>query len=185
MRKIDREEIEDYQTYSDGRELTRPIALAAKAERRIQVGEYFTFLFENRETVRYQIQEMLRIERIVRDTEIQHEITTYNELLYDGGRLGCTFLIGIDDPEERDVKLRAWLGLTERIYATLPDGTRVRPTFDARQVGDDRLSAVQYLMFPLGGTAPVALGIDLEGTETDAALTEVQRQALQADLDEA
>ena len=184
MRKIAISEIVDFQTYSDRRDETRPSALLAKKARRIQVGEHFTFLFENRETVRYQIQEMTRAEKIVGEAEIQHELDTYNELLHDGGKLGCSLLIGIDDPAERDEKLTAWLGLVSRIYATRPDGTKVRPGYDERQVGDTRLSAVQYLSFAIGSEAPIALGIDLPGAECETTLSEEQRGALQSDLDE-
>lgn len=183
MRKIERSEIVDFQTYNDRREETRPAVLAAKAVRRLNIGEYLTFLFENRDTVRYQVQEMMRTEKIVREAEIQHEVDTYNELLHPRGTLGCTLMIGIDDPAERDVKLREWLGLPERLYARLEDGTRVRATFDPRQVGDDRLSAVQYLSFELGAVAPVALGADLDALTVDVELTAEQRAALQSDLD--
>jgi len=184
VRTIELSEIVDYQTYSDRRDETRPVALAAKKARRVEVGEHFTFLFENRETVRYQIQEMTRAEKIVREAEIQHELDTYNELLHDGGKLGCSLLIGIDDPAERDEKLTAWLGLVSHIYAKLADGTKVRPGFDERQVGDTRLSAVQYLSFAIGPDAPVALGIDFPGVEREATLSDEQRAALQSDLDE-
>jgi hypothetical protein len=67
----------------------------------------------------------------------------------------------IDDPAVRAVKLREWLGLPRPVYASLEDGTRVRPTFDPRQVGTERVSSVQYLKFPVRGRAPVAVGIDL------------------------
>ncbi|MBX3273557.1 MAG: DUF3501 family protein [Sandaracinaceae bacterium] len=183
MRPIERAEIVDWQTYEDGREATRPAALAAKDLRRVQLGEHFTFLFENRDTIRYQIQEMMRVEKIVREADIEHEIATYNELLFDDGRLGCSLLIGIDDPEERAHLLTEWLGLPEHLYAELPDGTRVRPEFDARQVGETRLSSVQYLAFRLGRTAPVALGVDHPKIRARVALTDVQRAALQSDLE--
>lgn len=185
MKKVERSEIVDYATYTDTRDETRPRALEAKARRRIMVGESFTFLFENRETVRYQVQEMMRVERIVRESEIQHELDTYNELLHPGGALGCSLLIGIDDPDERDRKLREWLGMTEHVYASLPGGERIRPAFDARQVGDDRLSSVQYLRFDLGGVTPVAIGIDMEALSVEAELSEEQRAALAEDLAEA
>lgn len=184
MRKIERSEIVDYETYADHRLETRPLAIEVKRVRRIHAGEHFTFLFENRETVRYQVQEMMRIERIVREPEIQHELDTYNELLHEGGTLGCTLFIEIDDPVERDQKLTAWKGLVAHVFATLPDGTRIRPTYDKRQVGEERLSSVQYLAFELGPKAPIAIGVDLSGAEAEATLTGEQRAALQADLDE-
>lgn len=182
MRQVERDEIVDYVTYGEQRERIRASALAAKSLRRILVGENFTFLFENHETVRYQIQEMMRVERIVKEEDIQHEIDTYNELLHPGGTIGCTLLIGIDDETERDTKLREWLGLNETIYAKRVDGTRVKPTWDPRQVGQSRLSSVQYLSFELGPEAPVAIGISMPGAEAETELSKAQRKALEDDL---
>ena len=182
MKPVERSEILDYVTYGERRSGIRAEALQAKSERRILVGEHFTFLFENHRTVRYQIQEMLRVERIVKEDDIQHEIDTYNELIHPPGTLGCTLLIGIDDEAERDEKLNAWLGLNEHIYATLPDGTRVLPKWDPRQVGETRLSSVQYLRFELGAEPPTAIGIDMPGIEAETTLTEAQRSALRSDL---
>jgi hypothetical protein len=182
VRPVERAEILDYVTYSEQREQIRATALRAKSVRRILVGEHFTFLFENRETVRYQVQEMMRVEKIVKEDDIQHELDTYNELIHPRGTIGCTLLIGIDDEEERDVKLREWLGLNDHIYARMADGTRVAPTWDPRQVGDTRLSSVQYLSFALGDEAPVAFGISMPGIEAETELSESQREALQSDL---
>ena len=182
MKPVERSEIVDFQTYNDGRDQSRPAALAAKALRRVVVSENFTFLFENRETVRYQVQEMMRAERIVREADIEHELKTYNELLGGEGELGCTLLVTIDSEQERDVKLRAWLDLNRRLYAKLSDGSLVRPTFDPRQVGDERLSSVQYLKFPVGPQAPVAIGVEGDAA-AECVLDDEQRGALQADLD--
>ena len=182
MKPVLRSELLDYVTYGEQREAIRASALRAKSVRRVLVGEHFTFLFENRETIRYQVQEMMRIERIVKEDDIQHELDTYNELLHPTGSLGCTLLVGIDDEAERDAKLRAWLGLNEHIYAKLPDGRLVAPTWDPRQVGEDRLSSVQYLAFELGSEAPIAIGIRMPGVEAETRLSDGQREALQSDL---
>ena len=182
MKHVQRSEILDYVTYGEQREAIRDSALRAKSVRRILVGEYFTFLFENHETVLYQVQEMMRIEHIVKEEDIQHELDTYNELIHPAGTIGCTLLVGIDDEELRDQKLREWMGLNEHIYARLPDGSVARPSWDARQVGDTRLSSVQYLSFPLGLEAPVALGIGMPGIEAETELSEAQRDALRSDL---
>jgi Protein of unknown function (DUF3501) len=80
------------------------------------------------------------------------------------------------------MKLREWLDLPHHVYARLEDGTRVRPTFDPRQVGTERLSSVQYLKCAVGGRVPVALGIDLPAIAAETALTPEQRRALEADL---
>ena len=84
--------------------------------------------------------------------------------------------------EKRAEKLRAWLGLPAALYAELEDGTRVRATYDERQVGEDRLSSVQYLKFPVGAFAPQALGVDHPELVLEASLTPPQREALQEDL---
>ena len=182
MKRVERSELLDYITYGEQRERIRASALSAKSVRRVLVGEYFTFLFENRETVRYQIQEMMRVEHIVKEEDIQHELDTYNELIHPKGSIGCTLLVGIDDEAERDLKLQAWLDLNEHIYARLPDGSMVRPTWDARQVGEDRLSSVQYLTFALGDEPPTAIGIEMPGVEAETELSESQREALRSDL---
>jgi len=88
MRPIARDEIVDYATYEDGREAFRARVLTAKHPRRVHLGEYLTLLFENPLTVRYQIQEMIRVERIVREAAVRHEIDTFNELLGGVGELG-------------------------------------------------------------------------------------------------
>ena len=182
MKPVERSELLDYVTYGEQRDAIRGSALRAKSVRRVLVGEHFTFLFENRETVLYQVQEMTRIEHIVKEEEIQHELDTYNELIHPAGTVGCTLMVGIDDEQLRDQKLQEWMGLNEHIYAKLPDGSLVRPTWDPRQVGDTRLSSVQYLSFALGPEAPVAIGIETPGIEAETQLSDAQRDALLADL---
>jgi len=182
MRTVQRSELLDLQTYDRERDRMRPAAMEAKELRRIHVGPHLTFLFENHETVRYQVHEMLRAERLFREAEIAHELDTYNELLGGPGELGCTLLIEIADPKDRDEKLRRWLRLVEHLYVRLPDGTRVRAAFDPRQVGEDRLSSVQYLRFPVQGRAPVAVGCDHPDLAAETVLAPPQAAALAEDL---
>jgi len=186
MKPVERHEILDYVTYEESRDAVRQAAMRAKADRRIHVGSSLTFLFETHETIRYQIQEMMRVERIVREADIVHEIETYNEVLGGPGELGCTLLVEIDDPLGRAEKLTRWVDLPGRLYARLPDGKWVRPTFDPRQVGEGRVSSVQYLKFAVGPRAPVAIGCDHPDPELrhETVLTEIQRAALQRDLAE-
>jgi hypothetical protein len=182
MRPIVREEILDYVSYSEKRDQIRDEAMKHKNARRVHLGEHLTFLFENRETVRYQIQEMMRVEQIVKESDIQHEIDTYNELVGGPGELGCSLLIEIDDPRERDDLLRAWLGLPAHIYLELEDGDKSYAVFDQRQVGDTRLSSVQYLKFDTKGRLPVAVGADHPELTDEVKLNDSQRQALAEDL---
>ena len=81
MRAVERNEILDYVTYGEERSTILEDVLEQKKPRRIHVGDYLTFLFENHDTVRFQIQEMIRVELIVKESDIQHEVDTYNELL--------------------------------------------------------------------------------------------------------
>lgn len=185
MKKVQRQELLDLQTYDRERDRIRPAAMAAKDLRRVHVGPHLTFLFENRETVRYQVHEMMRAERLFREAEIAHELDTYNELLGGPGELGCSLLIEIADPEERDQKLRRWVKLLDHLYARLPDGRRVPCTFDPRQVGDDRLSSVQYLRFDVKGVAPASIGCDHPDVSAETVLDPAQRQALAQDLADA
>jgi hypothetical protein len=182
MRPVRREEILGLQAYERSRDEIRAGVLEAKRKRRVHVAGVLTFLFENTATMRYQIQEMVRAERMTGEPEIAHEIETYNGLLGAKGELGCSLLIEITDPEERDRKLRDWLALPRHLYVKVEDGTRVRARFDPSQVGADRLSSVQYLKFDVGGRAPVAVGVDLPQLTGESALDAEQRAALAADL---
>ena len=148
----------------------------------MHIGEYLTLLFENHLTMQYQIQEMVRTERMVKESDIQHEIDTYNEVLGGEGEFGCTLLIEIDDPAIRDVKLKEWWALPEKMYLLLEDGTRIWATFDERQRGDDRVSSVQYLKFNTGGRVPVAVGVGLPTLQSETELSPEQRRSLEEDL---
>ncbi len=181
MRAVRREEIMPVDAYQASREEIRKAILEVKRRRRVTAG-VLTFLFENPDTVRYQVQEMARAERLFRPEEIQHELDTYNELLGGPGELGCSLLIEIADPAERDAKLRAWKDLPRHLYAVRADGRRAPARFDPRQIGDDRLSSVQYLRFEVAAAAPVALGCDLPGLELETPIPPEQRAALAADL---
>lgn len=180
-RLIQRADIVDYQTYEDDRPARRAVAMALKEPRRIRFGP-LTFLFENRETLTYQVQEIMRTERIVREADIVAEIDTYNRILGAPGELGCVLLVGIDDIEERRRRLVEWVGLEHRLYARLADGSKVIARHDGDQVSDGKLSAVQYLWFALA-EAPVALGTDFPPLAGEVVLSDEQRAALQADLD--
>ena len=148
MRLIELSDIRNIADYEAERESLRPAMIALKDRRRITAGGHLTFLFENRETVRYQIQEMMRIERIVKPAEIAREVATYNELIPARGELSASLLIEYETPQERDFELRRLLGLHRHIWLEA-GGERVPAVFDSRQIGETRLSAVQYLKFRL------------------------------------
>ena len=182
MNPVRREELVDYVTWSERRPAELARILPIKAARRVHLGPELTLLFENRDTIRYQVQEMMRVERIVREADVRHELETYNELLGGPGELGVTLLIEIDDPRRREEQLPRWLDLPQSLWLELEDGTRVHPHVDPRQIGETRVSAVQYLRFSVGRRAPVAAGTDFPELALRVALAPEQRAALAEDL---
>jgi hypothetical protein len=183
MKPVERNSLLDYVTYEERRNEIRARVLEVKRVRRVHVGDVLTFLCENADTVRYQVQEMMRAEKIVKEVDVRHELDTYNELLGGAGEIGCTLLIEIGDPVERAAKLGAWLELPWHIYATLEGGEKVYAQFDDRQISDGRLSSVHYIKFPVRGRVPVAFGVDLGGDlQGETALTAETREALRSDL---
>jgi len=182
VKPIERNEIIDYLTYEARRDALRDEVMAAKALRRVHIGEYLTLLFENHLTMKYQIQEMVRVERLVKEADIQHEIDTYNEVLGGDGEFGCVLLIEIDDPAVRRMRLKEWWALPEHMYLLLEDGTRIRATFDERQRGEDQVSSVQYMKFKTGARVPIAAGVDLPMLQAETELTSEQRSVLKQDL---
>lgn len=182
MRKVERSQLVDWMTYVERRDTIRAEALSAKEARRVHVGEHLTFLFENATTIRYQVQEMMRVERLVREADIQHELDTYNALIGGQGALGCTLLVEIEDEKERDVKLREWLTLPEHVYVKLASGALVHADVDEEQRSRGRLSSVQYLKFRVGTDVPVAVGCDHPALKCETVLSTPQVAALRADL---
>jgi hypothetical protein len=182
MTPLRRDQILDYVTYEEQRPGLRPFFMEQRNARRVPLGAVLTLSFENTETVRYQVQEMIRSERMVREADIQHEIDTYNDLLGGPGELGAVLMIEIEDPAERDRCLSRWLDLPQHVYVRLEDGTRIAARYDPRQVGDTRLSSVQFLKFQTDGRVPVAVGCDHPDLRVEAQLTDAQQAALRADL---
>ncbi len=150
MKPVTLKEIIPYEQYEILRPRLRPLIIAEKERRRLAVGEHLTLLFENGQTVWYQVEEMVRSERIRDEDAIRHEIDTYNELLPRPGELTATMLIEYSDDAQRDYALRALVGLERHFWVRIGD-RREPARFDTRQIATDRVSAVQFVRFPLGG----------------------------------
>jgi hypothetical protein len=153
LQTIDISEIKNIAEYELERPAWRPVVMALKERRRIRVGDHLTFLFENRDTVRYQIQEMMRIERLVKPREVAHEVETYNELIPKPGELSASLLIEYETPGERAVKLRELLGLEDHVWLAVNGAPPSCARFDDRQISTGRISSVQYLKFKLAPEA--------------------------------
>ena len=182
MRHVQRSQILDRARYEQTRTFSQAAVMEIKRKRRVHVAGCLTFLFENTTTIWYQIQEMIRAERIDREADIRHELDTYNALLGGRGQLGCVLLIEIDDAVLRDRRLREWRALPAYVYVRCEGGATVRPTVDPAQIDERRISAVQYLKFPLDDWRPLAVGCDLPGLVAETMLNREQRDALNDDL---
>jgi hypothetical protein len=139
----------DLAAYEQIRERFRARIIAEKKNRRFDVGEEMSVVFENHDTVLFQVQEMLRTERITSPPGIAHEIETYNDLIADADELSATLFVEIPDKETRDRRLVELAGL-ESAVALDVGGTFIPAAFDERNKVADRTLAVHYLKFPLG-----------------------------------
>lgn len=136
-------------------ELARPEfrkrVIESKQRRRIALGPLMTLVFENRDTVQFQIQEMLRVERIVRPDKVEDEIRVYNDLLPGPGEIAATLFIEITDASQVQPVLDGFVGLDEPGKLVLLAGGETFPArFAPGQSREDRISAVHYIRFELG-----------------------------------
>jgi hypothetical protein len=142
-------ELLDLVAYEKARGRYLPRVIEYKRARRVPVGDELTFVFESRETVRFQVQEMLRAERTVDDAGIQDELDVYNELIPRDGELSATLMIEIEDAAQVRSVLDRLIGIDEHVWLDVGDAS-VRARFDPKQFQQDRIAAVQFVRFPLG-----------------------------------
>lgn len=154
---IPRSSILDLGDYERQRDDIRRSAIAARAVRRVPLGPSATVSFENRETVAYQIQEMLRAERIAKDAEVQHEIETYSDLLPAPDELSATLMFEFPEAEGRALRLHELVGFEDHLHLAFDGAGRAQAFFDRRQIDADRLSAVQFIRFPIDAAQREAL----------------------------
>jgi len=193
MKKIERSEILDLGAYEDVRERFRRRIIDMKKHRRVAVGDHMTFIFENRDTMLFQIQEMLRVERITSEKGIAHEIETYNSMVPGDGELFATLMIEYADRDERHKMLNELAGLRNHVWLIAGD-RRVQGDIELLPgEEEDRLPAVNYVRFEVGaGAAEVlrdaaqraALQVDHPAYEASTDLPAETRRSLADDLDE-
>jgi Protein of unknown function (DUF3501) len=194
VRLLGPEEIVERDRYEALRGEYRARVIALKRDRRVGVGDRVTLVFENRETLRFQVQEMLRVERIDSKEAIQAELDVYNELMPKEGELSATLFIEITESARIKPELERLLGIDAHVALVLGEGadeTALRAQFDARQLEADRISAVQYLRFRLDSRAAARLRdrevrarlrIDHPNYNAEAEISEPLRAQLLADL---
>ena len=191
---LTRSDLWSLEEYASRRQTFRAEVIAHKKLRNIALGPHATLYFEDRLTMRYQIQEMLRVERIFEAAEIEEELVSYNPLIPDGSNWKATFMIEYGDVEERKVALATMGGIEQTVWVRVGEsGEKILAITneDMERTRDEKAAAVHFMRFELGADEVAALksgeslfmGIDhasLPGTYEVAAH---QRAALIADLD--
>jgi hypothetical protein len=149
LKPLERSDLLDLVAYEKARPEILARTIRLKRARRVGVGDRLTFVFENRDTVFFQVQEMLRVERIAHDDKIQHELDVYNALVPGAHELSATLLVEIPDRAGIREELDRLVGIDEHVFLDVGDAT-VQASFDPKQFEQDRISAVQYVRFALG-----------------------------------
>ena len=192
MRPLTPGEILNLYEYEKARDERRRAVIALKADRRVTVGGYLSFVFENRETVWFQIQEMVRAERIVDDGKVAEEVAVYNALLPRPGELAATMFIEIGDAARIKPVLDALQGIDTGRHVRLEVGPHVVPgVFEAGHSDEERgkLSAVHFVRFALPpaarrlfAEAEVALVVEHPADPGRTVLAPATRRSLADDL---
>lgn len=191
MRKISLDEIQGLERYEQGREQFRRRIIDLKKQRRVSVGDRVTLVFENHDTMLFQVQEMLRAERIVDVDKVRDEIEVYNALVPDPGELSATLLIEITESDRIRDELVRLIGIDEAVRLEIGDRFAIRGQFEPGHSKEDKLSAVQYVRFVfddaaraafVSGTEPVRLVIEHPSYRHAAVLTDPVRASLAQDL---
>jgi hypothetical protein len=170
MQKLSRDDLFTLEKYAEVRPEFRARVMAHKKNRQLPIGPNATLYFEDALTMQYQIQEMLRIERIFEASGIQEELDAYNPLIPDGSNWKATFMMEYPDEEERRVQLKKLLGIERHVWAQVADFARITPVADEdlEREDEDKTSSVHFLRFELTAEmaeavkngAPVSMGID-------------------------
>ena len=192
MKPVEISEILDLVAYEKARDTRRRSVIELKRQRRVTVGRYVSFVFENRETVWFQIQEMVRAERIVDAAKILDEVEVYNSLLPGPGELAATMMIEISEASEIKPVLDKLLGIDTRDYVRLEVGPHVVVgDFESGHSDEElgKLSAVHFVRFALPSPAvrlfsetEVALVVDHPHERARTVLSEETKRALAQDL---
>jgi hypothetical protein len=190
MKPVARDELLELGAYESIREQFRARVIAEKRARYVALGERMTLLFENHDTVLFQIQEMLRTERITQEPAIAHEIATYNELIPGDGELSATIFIEYPDAREREQMMVRLAGVEDKFYLSV-GGERAVLVPDSRGTDPTRTMAVHYVKFRLGepasdalarGDTDVRVGVDHAAYRAEAVLSRETLASLRRDL---
>jgi hypothetical protein len=192
MRPLSMQDLWPASVYESVRDEFRREVIAAKQHRRVHVGPFITLIFENRLTVKFQVQEILRAERVTAPEAMAEELDGFNGMLPAKDELSATLMVELTGPEpEVASQLRKLSGLSGHLFFETA-GLRRAAQFDVGRDDGQRISAVQYVRFPMAGMAghlldmahPVSLEVDHPNYQHRTILSESVRRSLAADLDE-
>jgi hypothetical protein len=193
MKPLTQDDLYTLEAYARERGAFRERVLAHKQARKVHLGEHVTLLFEDRLTIQYQIQEMLRVERIFEAEGIAEELGAYNPLIPDGANLKATMLIEYGDPEVRKRELARLRNIEDHIHLEVDGAGRTTAIADEdlERSNEEKTSAVHFLRLELTpemvsawkSGASVHLSCDHENYSERVTLDERQHQALMADFD--
>jgi len=192
MPRIDRASLMPLETYARERPQFRAKVIAHKKHRTVHLGEHVTLIFEDELTIRYQVQEMLRIERIFEEEGIKEELAAYNPLVPDGRNLKATMMIEYPDPDERARQLAELIGIEDKAWIQVGAHERVWAVADEDldRENEHKTSAVHFLRFELDEATAQALkkgagltiGIDHPRYSATLELPSAVRDSLAGDL---
>ena len=176
MEKLNKSDLFSLEEYSINRDSFRKKVLEEKQHRKVYIGEHVVLLFENKNTIQYQIQEMLRIEKIFDAEGIQEELDAYNPLIPDGSNLKAVMLIEYPDVEERKEKLKILKGIEKKIWIKVGSHNKVFAIADEDLEREDetKTSAVHYLRYEFSASmindwkndSSIVMGIDHENYQS-------------------
>jgi len=191
--KITRDSLMTLETYAKARPEFRKRVIEHKKLRTLALGEHVTLIFEDELTIRYQIQEMLRIEKIFEEEGILHELESYTPLVPDGSNFKATMMIEYDDPVERKKALSKLIGVEDRVWVQVEGSPKVYAIADEdlERENDEKTSSVHFLRFELSKDMcealkyGVTLSVGIDHQNYRVAISPVpatSRNALVADL---
>ena len=192
MPALSRADLWSLEEYSEKRPTFRAQVLAHKKVRQLALGEHARLYFEDAVTIRYQIQEMLRIEKVFEAYAINEELEAYNPLIPDGHNWKATFMLEYEDPDERARQLARLIGIEEKVWLQVAECERIYPFADEDMVRENALktASVHFLRFELTPTmitavhkgAGISAGIDHAAYRHATAITVAVRDSLAADV---
>lgn len=193
MNKLTRADLWGLEDYAEQRPAFRARVIAHKKLRQVELGPHATLYFEDRTTIKYQVQEMLRVERIFERSAIEEELEAYNPLIPDGSNWKATFMLEYPDVDERREALARLGGIEHRVWVQAEGGPRIFTIANEdldRTNADDKTAAVHFLRFELDPAsirllkagASLAMGIDHPGLPYQLDVSADTRNCLVADL---